>query len=111
MDLAIGGMFRLSSNPLGKDKTMDDEQIQRLINTGMAWRLEGSIGRACMRAIEAGRVMLGTEARRDYYGNVVPSRYAVMAGTKGSFDYVVERMGMDHAQAMADVDDDAAISF
>ena len=91
---------------------MDDEQIQRLINTGMAWRLEGSIGRACMRAIEAGRVMLGTEARRDYYGNVVPSRYDVMAGTKGSFDYVVERMGMDHAQAMADVDDDVmAISF
>ena len=91
---------------------MDDEQIQRLINTGMAWRLEGSIGRACMRAIEAGRVMLGTEARRDYYGNVVPSRYDVMAGTKGSFDYVVERMGMDHAQAMADVDDDiSGISF
>lgn len=91
---------------------MDYEQIQRLINTGMAWRLEGSIGRACMRAIEAGRVMLGTEAIRDYYGNVVPSRYDIVAGTKGSFDYVVERMGMDHAQAMADVDDDvAAISF
>ena len=45
---------------------MDDEMIQRLVNTGMAWRLEGSIGRECMRAIEAGRVMLGTEAIRDY---------------------------------------------
>lgn len=91
---------------------MDYEMIQRLVNTGMAWRLEGSIGRECMRAIEAGRVMLGTEAIRDYYGNIVPSRYDVVAGTKGSFDYVVERMGMDHAQAMADVDDDAAaISF
>ena len=42
----------------------------------------------------------------------MPSRYDVVAGTKGSFDYVVEHMGMDHAQAMADVDDDAmAISF
>ena len=90
---------------------MDDEMIQRLINTGMAWRLEGSIGRECMRAIEAGCTMLGTEAIRDYYGNIIPSRYDVVAGTKGSFDYVVERMGMDHAQAMADVDDDAAISF
>ena len=91
---------------------MDYEMIQRLVNTGMAWRLEGSIGRECTRAIEAGRVMLGTEAIRDYYGNVVPSRYDVMAGTKGSFDYVVDAMGMDHAQAMADVDDDAAaISF
>ena len=112
MDLAIGGVFRLSSNPLGKVKTMDDEMIQRLINTGMAWRLEGSVSRACMRAIEAGRAMLGTEARRDYYGNAVPSRYDVVAGTKGSFDYVVDAMGMDHAQAMADIDDDAmAISF
>lgn len=91
---------------------MDDEQIQRLVNTGMAWRLEGSIGRECMRAIEAGRAMLGTESRRDYYGNVVPSRYDVVAGTKGSFDFIVERVDMDHAQAMADVDDDAAaISF
>ena len=91
---------------------MDDEMIQRLVNTGMAWRLEGSIGRECMRAIEAGRAMLGTEARRDYWGNVVPSRYDVVAGTKGSFDFVVECAGMDHAQAMADVDDDAAaISF
>lgn len=91
---------------------MDDEMIQRLVNTGMAWRLEGSIGRECMRAIEAGRVMLGTEAIRDYYGNIVPSRYDVVTGTKGSFDFVVECMGMDHAQAMADVDDNAsAISF
>ena len=112
MDLAIGGVFRLSSNPLGKVKTMDDEMIQRLVNTGMAWRMEGAIGRECMHAIEAGRVMLGTEAHRDYYGNAVPSRYDVKAGTKGSFDYVVDHMGMDHAQAMADIDDDAmAISF
>lgn len=91
---------------------MDDEMIQRLVNTGMAWRMEGAIGRECMRAIEAGRAMLGTEAHRDYWGNVVPSRYDVVAGTKGSFDFVVERVDMDHAQAMADVDDDAAaISF
>lgn len=91
---------------------MDDETIQRLINSGMAWRLEGSIGRACMNYLEAGRVMLGTVARKDFWGNVVPSRYDVASCTKGSFDYVVEHMGMDHAQAMADVDDDiSGISF
>ena len=91
---------------------MDDEQIQRLINTGMAWQMEGSIGRMCMNAIIGGRAMCGTESKRDFYGNVIPSRYDVKAGTKGSFDYVVDHMGMDHAQAMADVDADAmAISF
>ena len=91
---------------------MDYEQIQRLINTGMAWRMEGAIGRECMHAIEAGRAMCGVESKRDYWGNVVPSRYDVVAGTKGSFDFVAENAGMDHAQAMADVDADAmAISF
>ena len=91
---------------------MDYEMIQRLVNTGMAWRMEGAIGRECMRAIEAGCAMLGTAGERDFWGNYIPSRYEVEAGTKGSFDYVEERMGMDHAQAMADVDDDiSGISF
>ena len=85
---------------------MDHETIQRLINSGMAWQMEGAIGRECMAAINAGRAMCSTEAHKDYWGNVVPSRYDVKPGTKGSFDYVVEHMGMDHAQAMADVDDD-----
>ena len=85
---------------------MDHETIQRLINSGMAWRMEGAIGRECMLAIETGRAMLGTEGKQDFWGNYIPSHYEVEAGTKGSFDYVVDRMGMDHAQAMADVDDD-----
>lgn len=91
---------------------MDDTDMQILVNSGMAWRMEGAIGRACMAAIDAGRIMCATEARRDYWGNIVPSRYDVKAGTKGSFDYVVERMGMDHAQAMADMGDDVmSVSF
>ena len=91
---------------------MDDETIQRLINTGMAWRMEGAIGRECMAALKAGTVMCGTEGKRDFWGNYIPSRYEVEAGTKGSFDYVVDAMGMEWAQKMADVDDDAmAISF
>lgn len=85
---------------------MDYEMIQRLVNTGMAWRLEGAIGRACMAALKAGYIMCGTEAKRDYYGNVVPSRYDLQAGTFGTLDYVAEAMGMEHAQAMADVGDD-----
>lgn len=85
---------------------MDDADIQALVNSGMAWRLEGSIGRACMAHLEAGRVMCGTEGKRDYYGNYVPSRYEVAPGTKGSFDFVALRTSQEHAQNMADVGDD-----
>ena len=58
--------------------------MQRLINSGMAWRLEGSIGREAMYYIEVGLCMLGVKGHRDYWGNYVPSRFEVKAGTKGS---------------------------
>ena len=65
--------------------------MQDLINSGMAWRLEGSVGRQCMAAIEAGACILGEEGFRDYYGNYVPSRYEVEPGTKGSVEYAEAR--------------------
>lgn len=61
--------------------------IQELINTGMAWQLEGHVGRQCMEAIECGAAMLGIHGYRDYYGNYVPSRFEVEQGTKGSPDF------------------------
>ena len=66
---------------------MMDLTIQDLINTGAAWSLEGSVGRACMAAIENGDAVLGTEGHRDYWGNYVPSRTEVVPGTKGSVEY------------------------
>ena len=65
-------------------------EMQDLINTGTAWRLEGSVGRECMALIEAGECMLGEEGHRDYWGNYVPSRHEVKPGTKGSPEYCEE---------------------
>jgi hypothetical protein len=65
--------------------------LQGLIDSGMAWRLEGSVGRAAMRAIEAGVCVLGPTRQRDYWGNDIPSRFEVQPGTKGSLDYANER--------------------
>ena len=57
--------------------------IQRVINSGM-WGLQGSYGRTMMDAISAGLCLLGHNDARDYYGNHIPSRDQVQAGTKGS---------------------------
>jgi hypothetical protein len=77
---------------------MFDMTIQNMINTGMAWRLEGSIGRACMAAIEEGEAVLGHEGHRDYWGNYVPSRTEVRPGTFGSVRYANDiraKFGLD----------------
>ena len=64
------------------------ESMQELINSGMAWRLEGSVGRAAMAMIESGHCMLGETSHTDFWGNYVPSRTDVKAGTKGSPEYL-----------------------
>ncbi len=66
---------------------IDVNNLQELIDSGMASRLEGSVGRAAMRAIEDGECVLGEIGHKDYWGNYVPSRYEVEAGTKGSMEY------------------------
>ena len=62
-----------------------------MINDGTAWRLQGSYGRTAMSLLESGDCILGEQGHHDYYGNYVPSRYEVKAGTKGSVEYA-ERM-------------------
>ena len=82
----------------------DDEAVmmQRLINLGQ-WSFQGSYGRAMMDAIESGRCMLGMRAARDYWGNIIPARDMVQPGTKGSREYVAERMGEGWAEMLEGV--------
>lgn len=75
--------------------------MQKLINSGAAWHLEGATGRAAMEMIKAGVCMLGVEGHKDYWGNYVPSRYEVKAGTKGSYDFVVEHQGVEWADTLS----------
>ena len=72
---------------------------QRAINSGM-WGLQGSYGRTMMAALEEGIVMLGKQPAKDYYGNRIPSRDVVQAGTKGSRELVVARYGEAWAAAL-----------
>ena len=72
------------------------QSIQNAINSG-AWGLQGSYGRAMMDAIESGMCMLGRGSATDYYGNTIPSRKQVQAGTKGSYEYVASHQGTEWA--------------
>lgn len=75
------------------------QSIQRAINAG-AWSFQGSYGRTMMDAIKAGRCLLGTAPARDYWGNVIPSRYQVQEQTMGTGYYVADRCGVDWLNAM-----------
>lgn len=66
-------------------KAYNVNQIQDQINSGLCWRLEGSIGRFAMDCLEAGVCMLPLQRKIDYYGQVVPSRNDLKSGTKGTF--------------------------
>ena len=76
---------------LWDEDTSEEDVIagyQGLIDSGMAWRLEGHVGRTAMDMIERGICMLGPVGHRDFYGNYVPSRDEVQPGTKGSREFV-----------------------
>jgi len=60
-------------------------EMQEMINRGLAWKMEGSVGRQAMALIESGACMLPKSFKVDYYGNKIPSRDVLKAGTKGTY--------------------------
>lgn len=79
------------------------EHTQGLINGLSAWKMEGSYGRMMMALLDSGYCMLGQGDTRDYWGNHIPSRTQVAAGTKGSYEYVANLHGTawaDHVAAI-----------
>lgn len=79
------------------------EAMQRTINSGDAWRFQGSYGRSMMAAIEDGFCLLGSVSSEDAYGNRIPSRTEIQPGTKGSREFVANRRGEDWALRMESI--------
>lgn len=85
MAIEVNDVIRYEQGELDEDDTV--AMFQRMIDSGMAWRLQGSYGREAMRMIEARLCTLGPVGHRDYYGNYVPSKFEVVSGTEGSEEY------------------------
>ena len=62
------------------------DEMQKLILSGDAWKMEGSYGRAAMAGLESGQFFLPDVTTFDYYGNRVPSRDELKPGTKGTLE-------------------------
>lgn len=58
--------------------------LQKLINNGQAWHMEGAVGRAAMDALRSGACYLPKKSFTDAYGNKVPSRDELQSGTMGT---------------------------
>ena len=64
-------------------------EIQDQINSGLVWKLEGSVGRFATSLLELGICILPLEDKKDSYGNTVPSRRKLKNGTKGTYQNAV----------------------
>lgn len=69
---------------------MGYSEMQSLINSGTAWKMEGSVGREAMRLLESGACMLPKMVYRDAYDNRVPSRDELRKGTLGTYQNSVK---------------------
>lgn len=59
-------------------------ELQKLIDSGLAWKLEGFVGRSAMDALRAGACVLPPDIHCDSYGCPVPSYSIVVDGSQGS---------------------------
>lgn len=62
------------------------DTLQLFIDTGDAWKTEGHIGRSAMSALESGACFLPDKSHLDAYGNRVPARSMLKAGSTGTLE-------------------------
>lgn len=61
-------------------------ELQEWVNSGVAWQLEGAVGREAMHHLTTGALYLPDVRHVDHYGTVVPSRDDLKPGTAGTLE-------------------------
>lgn len=81
-------------------------EMQEMINTGLAFKMEGSVTRRAMELLRSGACMLPLTAVVDAYGNRVPSRKELVSGTLGTFENAVNFWSNDDNLMMLEMDNE-----
>ncbi len=50
-----------------------NRELQEWVDSGLAWHLEGFIGRSASDALAAGALVLSPQRTRDYWGTPIPA--------------------------------------
>lgn len=66
-------------------REMGYDYWQVLVDSGLAWNLEGSVGREAMNLLREGAIMLPKKEYVGFYGNRIPSRDYLVKGSTGTF--------------------------
>jgi hypothetical protein len=87
---SVEAMIDFESGQLDAQETI--EFFQDLIDSGQAWKMQGSYGRTAMAMIRSGQCLLGPVGHQDTYGNYVPGRDEVQPGSPGSQEFVLNSL-------------------
>ena len=68
--------------------------MQRLLDQGIAFHMEGSCGRQAMDYLAEGICFLPDRESKDYYGNRIPARGQLEAGSKGTLENSARHYGV-----------------
>lgn len=66
------------------------DKMQNIIDTGMVWHMDGSMGREAMELLRVGACFLPNKPYRDAYGNRVPSRNDLAKGSLGTLENAIQ---------------------
>lgn len=100
-DKALEAKIRAKQEALGSGEPWDwdnSASLQRAIDNGSVWHMEGYAGRTAMQALEKGECFLPLKGYQDYYGNTVPPRTVLKPGTKGTLENSARFWGIEVKQ-------------
>lgn len=68
------------------------QAYQKAIDSGIAFKLEGSWGRTTMDYLKSGLLLLPEKSFTDYWGNVIPAYTELQAGMFGTPEFVADKI-------------------
>lgn len=101
MTVDVDAIIAFESGELSEQE--EAKFLQKIINDGSIWNLQGVYGRSAMEAMEKGLCILGKRGFKDHYGNYVPSRSEAKEGTKGTVSYSALKQGQEWADLISNI--------